>query len=930
MAAFISRSANIARIIPVLVIFSTLMCELCLCQDEVLKYTVTEEVRSGTFVGDVRGDSKLRSTASEEEFSQITYSILSKGAAYENFFTVDRQNGTLFTDGILDRETLTSCEFETSCLLSLSIVARAKVSSFYRTLKVEVTVLDINDNAPTFPKELTSLEISELATVGSSISLVGAVDADSGQNSLQRYYILNEESLNLPFTTTYERFVDGSSVVKLEIIGDLDRESRDTYSLIIVAEDGGSPALTGTMTVSISIDDTNDNAPVFTQTTYNVTINETIARYSEILTLSATDADLGINGEIQYRLSKNQIGKIQQQFALNETSGALSVKEKFVSGGEYRVIVEASDSGSQPLMTQSVVKVTVLDSDNNLPLISINLFSETNIGSVSEYADIGTVVAHVGIIDTDTGVNGIIECEIRSDDDVFKLQGYDVNEYKVTVAKGIDRETTDYIYVIINCHDKGSPPKTTFAEFTVQVIDENDHAPQFLSDIYIVDVSENNAIDMDIIQVLASDNDVGNNSQVTYSVWAPVAYRFSMDPMSGIIKVLSVFDRETDDKIPLYAYAKDNGTPQRTSTATIQINVLDQNDNNPVFTKPMYVINVQENMPSGTSIGRVTATDSDDGLNSKIRFMLDPALPFTIDASSGEIRTKKTLDREETQTYGFLVTAFDHGIPARNSSSNVVVQVTDVNDHVPTFIFPDTDNYTVELEAESLTNAFVAEIKAFDLDEDKNGQLFYSILNSNVTELFSLNAVTGELTLKRPILDTDEAIYNIILRAEDRGTPELYSITALNVFIARRHISAAVSDNKGENLLIAITLGAVTFVLVFTIILVICILRRKWFHNTKDHTDSEDEFCQKIRVTERRRVKFEDEEARDSNDVTTARHEPMTTFSSDGNDSRDSDITSSTVDMETPILDRQKVSCTHIYLKLKSHIYLDVILALYM
>lgn len=895
----------------VFIIVASLFLELCVGQEEVLRYNLTEQSPVGTFVGDVRGDSKLRSTASEEEFLQITYSILTKGEEYEALFTVDSQNGSLFTADVIDREALSACAYQATCTLSLSVVARAKVSSFYRTLEVAVTLLDINDHAPAFPRELTTLDISELATVGSSMSLVGAVDADSGQNSLQRYYILNEANLNLPFTTSYEMFVDGSSVVKLQITGDLDRETREAYSVIVVAEDGGNPKLTGTMTVYINIEDTNDNAPRFTHLTYNVTVNETIPAGTEILTLSASDADLGVNSEITYRLSKNQIGKIHEQFAVNESTGAVSVKERFVSGGEYRIIVEASDNGVQPLMTQAVLLVTVIDSDNNQPIINVDVFSDTNIGSVSEYANVGTVVAHIRITDTDTGVNGIIECEIDSDEQVFKLQAYDVNEFKVTVAKEIDRETIDYIYVIINCHDRGTPPKNTFAEFTVQVIDENDHAPSFLQEIYFVDVPESNQLNHDIVQVAATDGDTGNNGAVMYSMWAPGPYRFSMDPMSGIIKALSVFDRETDDKVLLYAYASDNGVPRRTSTATIQINVLDLNDNDPEFTKPIYVLYIEENLPADTSVGFVEASDSDIGLNADIGFHLDPAIPFRVD-TSGVIRTKDPLNREDTHAFSFIVTAFDHGIPARNTSCNVVVHVTDVNDHSPRFIFPDADNYTVELEADSLISTLVTTVEATDLDEGLNGQVVYSILNTNATDLFTIDSVTGEITLNRPVVETDRQLYNLRLLVKDRGTPEMYATTSLNVFIARRHLASPVSEGKGQNLLIAITLGSVTFVLVFTIILVICILKRRWLASAKDNADSEDQFCQKVKVSDRRRVKFADleEEAKDSSTLKDEQtgNEPMTTFSSDGNDSRDSDMTSSTVDMETPILDRQKVS----------------------
>ncbi|WAQ97850.1 PC11X-like protein [Mya arenaria] len=886
------------------VIVVLMLCLYCRGQ-EVLQYSIYEQLPSGSFVGDVREDSHLRSTASAEEFSQIDYSLLSQGKVYEQYFHVDGLNGSLFTNTVIDRETITECVYETECVLPISIVAKSKISAFFRTLKVTVSIVDINDHSPKFPVEFKSLTVSEVATVGSSMALDGATDADSGNNTLQRYFILNEDALDLPFTTTYETYFDGRSVVKLQIKGDLDRESRDSYSLVIVAEDGGSPHLTGSMTVTITIDDVNDNPPVFGESEYKATINETLDVGEEIIRLLATDADIGVNSLIEYRLSKNQIGKIHEQFNLDITSGSLTLKERFASGGEYRIIVEASDRGSQPLMSQAVIIITVLDSDNNRPQIKINLFTDSDMGTVSEFADVGTVVAHVGITDEDTGANGIISCEMNSDNQVFNLQSYDDNEYKVTVAKQIDRETMDYIYVIINCHDKGTPPQNTFVEFTVQVLDENDHSPVFLQEIYFVDIMENNIKDTDIVQVSAKDIDLNQNGEVTYSLWASGEYRFTMDPQSGVIKTQSVFDREKNASIMFYTYAIDQGKPARTSTATVQINVLDQNDNDPVFGKPMYELYVSENAFTGLKVGNVTVSDADAGNNGRVGLHIDPALPFHM-STSGDLTLKNRLNREATATYSFLVTAYDHGIPARNTSANVVIHVTDVNDNPPRFVFPDSENYTIEVDSESAPRSVIAKIKAFDLDQGVNSELFYSIENHNVTELFAIDAETGDLILTRVLHATDRQIYNILLRVEDKGNPSLYATTSMNVFIVRKVRPSPVTDTKGENLLIAITLGSVTFVLVFTIVLVLCILKRRW-NNKRNESGSEDEFCGSAKPG--RRVKFADTvDDKSPSPVRDHGHPPlnsMTTFSCDGNESRDSDMTSSTVDLETPILEKQ-------------------------
>ena len=827
--------------------FRIFVCEFLMLavfgQESILHYSVPEEVQSGTLLGNVGQDSNLRATASSEDYSHIRYSFLHQGHSYQTLFSINSLNGSVYTNAVLDRENIPDCEYSSSCVLSLNVVAQSKISAFFRKIKLNITILDINDHAPSFSKERTVLKISELATVGSAIALVGAVDADTGNNSLQRYYILDSEVHNLPFATSFEKFVDGTSVVKLEITGNLDRETKDFYNLTIVAEDNGNPKLTGTMEVNILIEDSNDNSPVFTQSPYNVTIEETTGVGTEILRLTATDADLGINSEIVYSLSENQIGKIHDLFVINETSGALCVKSAFTNAAQYRVIVEATDKGLQPLMTQAVVVIKVLDSNNNPPEININLFSDTGIAKISEYADIGTVVAHIGLIDKDTGINGIIQCDISSDHGVFKLQGFDVNEYKVTVAKGLDRETMEFVYVIINCQDKGNPPLNSYVEFSVQITDENDHSPNFLQEIYFVDVYENNDIDTELVQVSAIDSDIGKNGEIQYSAWATGKYQFYIDAMSGFIKTMSTFDRETDDRVTLYVYAKDAGSPPRTGTATVILNILDLNDNDPHFNESLFMLNVSENVPVGTSVGTIVVKDDDTDKNGQISLIIDADLPFTID-SSGVIKTDTQIDREDKHMYNFLVTAYDHGVPSRNSTASVVVHILDENDNYPVFVFPDVANYTIVIPADTQPKTVVAKIKAFDLDENMDSQrrLFYSILNTNVSTVFTIDGNTGEITLVRPILDTDQEIFNIQLKVEDNGNPKLHNTTSLRIFIERLETPKKPSDSGGENMLIAILLGCVTFVLVFTIGLVIVVLRMKSRRNKDDDESDRDRF----------------------------------------------------------------------------------------
>ena len=380
-------------LLPLFVLVGLALLPSSLAQD--VEYIISEEQQPLTFVGNVARDINLQAQLPSSIFDSLQYSVLAGSSSYGDLFSVQQDSGDLYTSRRLDRETL--CRFTVQCRLDFKVGAVS--GSYFKNIRVRVVLNDVNDNAPRFNRSSLALVISESVTIGASFSLEGAVDDDTGEgNSVQTYIIVPS---NGPFDVSFTQKLDRTSDVTLVVKQQLDRETKSSYSLRLVASDGGVPVRTAEMTLDITVTDINDNAPVFSQPSYSVTIGENVQPGENILTVSASDDDEGVNAEVIYRLSVHQDSSVAALFRVDEVSGELSLLHLPASGG-YSLIVEAVDGGSPPKETQVVAEVKVIDTTNNPPVIVVTLLS----AAVSEGARLKSPVAHVSVEDPDSGNNG--------------------------------------------------------------------------------------------------------------------------------------------------------------------------------------------------------------------------------------------------------------------------------------------------------------------------------------------------------------------------------------------------------------------------------------------------------------------------------------------------------------------------------------------
>ncbi|KAM7417669.1 hypothetical protein PAMA_017356 [Pampus argenteus] len=548
------------------VLFVLLDCQAVLGQ---LYYSVPEELKTGTSVGNIAKDLGIRVNELESRRFQIVT------GSERNVFEVNLKTGILFVSDRIDREEL--CGNEPTC----TITAEAVMNSPLEHYRVEITIIDVNDNFPAFSTNSQTIEIPEDTLPGVKFLVQSAYDADAGGNGISTYKLNPNEHFSLVVTT-------GDSVsAELVLQKNLDREEQPVIKLTLTAVDGGTPQKSGTSEIIINVLDINDNIPVFTTAVYKTSIAENIPFGASVITVTASDADEGPNGEISYSLSK--VDHVHNFFKIDKHTGLLTVKRliDFEEHTALEIVVTASDKGSPPMAAQCKVLIEVMDLNDNAPKIDVTSL----IDSVKEDVRMGTAVARLSVLDRDGGVNGVVHCDIKHESP-FKLETLDQNNYALVVDGQLDRESVSHYNVTITATDGGIPALTTTVLLTVDILDVNDNAPRFSDTLINVFFKENSPVGTVLKRVSALDIDTDQNAQVSYSI-------VELDSNSSALSTMIKINSETGDIITLQSFkfeeiktfhfkveATDSGVPPLSSSVTVSVFILGENDNNPTILAP--------------------------------------------------------------------------------------------------------------------------------------------------------------------------------------------------------------------------------------------------------------------------------------------------------------------------------------------------------
>ncbi|NXY79623.1 PCDG9 protein, partial [Glareola pratincola] len=529
-----------------------------------LHYSVPEEMPKGSFVGDVAKDLALDLPA----FHTRGVRLVSQGRT--QYFSLHEKTGHLVTAERIDREQL--CESVQQCVLRCEVIVEGEM----RIYGIEVEITDINDNAPSFREKETEMKMSETTATGSRFPLVEAHDPDVGRNSLQRYELSGDEH----FSLAVQAGPGGDQHPELVLAKALDREKAAFHELVLRASDGGEPSRTGTARIRVAVLDANDNVPVFSQAEYTVRVAEDVPVGSTLLTVTATDADEGMNGDVKYSFKKIS-EKASKIFQLYVDRGDITLVRSldFEESDSYELEVQAHDGGG--LFDNAKVIITVTDVNDNMPEVSVR----SALSEISEDAPPGTVVALLHVQDRDSGANGQVTCSLE-EGVPFRLEKTFEDYYRVVTAGELDREAVSEYNVTVRAADGGSPSLWSSAVLSlrvrVNVTDANDNAPVFSKSIYEARVRENVPSGSLVVRVRATDADAGSNGRVSYSfgnVPDVVRALFSVESDSGEVRTAGPLDFEERRKYSFGLEARDGGG--LVVHCEVKIDISDENDNAP-------------------------------------------------------------------------------------------------------------------------------------------------------------------------------------------------------------------------------------------------------------------------------------------------------------------------------------------------------------
>ncbi|XP_056910149.1 protocadherin-16-like [Takifugu flavidus] len=721
----------------------------------VLELQLDEGQPAGTIVGDISAGLPAGETPSLYFISDH------EGTGVGSDLNIDETTGIITTARSLDREKRDHYSFIAVTMTGV-------------TIEVSITVNDINDHAPEFPKKKAVLKIPEHTAIGTRFSLEPATDADKDQLTTQGYTI-REGNVGQVFQLETKRATNKVLYLDLVIGELLDREKRSSYTLMIEAFDGGSPKRIGSMTLEVIVTDINDHAPMFNQSRYHAIISESLPQGSSILQVFATDEDEGDNGLVLYEINRRQSDP-DRYFVMDVKTGVITLNRPldYELKRVHELVVQARDNASHPEVTNAFVTIHVRDYNDNQPTMTIIFLSEDGSPRISEGAQPGQYVARISVTDPDYGEYANVNVSLEGGDGKFALTTKDSIIYLIYVDQELDREERDSYELRVMATDSGTPPLRAESSFTIQVTDVNDNPPLFDQQAYRQTIPEVVYPGSFVLQVTARDKDQGPNGDVRYRLLKSKNSHsdwFSIDPVTGIITTATVLDFESEPAPSVTVVAMDNGRPPLSSTAKVDIVLQDVNDNTPVFSSNFYNASIKENTPAGTCFLEVSATDEDRGSFGAVSYALgspsgsSPPGPFTVGKESGRLCTSTPLDRDQgPDKFDLTVTATDGG--GLSAAARVRVWVVDINDNRPAF-YPVL--YAVSLSTHSSPGTSVVRVTANDPDSGANGRVTYRIAPAGGSAFFTLNKDTGVISLSRSLHGKANTVISMEISAEDGG-----------------------------------------------------------------------------------------------------------------------------------------------------------------
>lgn len=727
------------------------------------RFTLSEDVAAGRVVARLSASSPKRGPAGAVRFAVA-------GGNVGDALRVDAASGEVVVAG-------GGLDFETAPSYDVWVEARdSDIPPLRTVLKLSVNVTDANDNAPVLDSALYNATVPEEEPPPLKVVRVRATDADSGLNGRVMYKLTGgaEDSFEIDPDT-------GDIVTSAR----LDREAADTYQLTVEAVDRGTPSLTGSATVVVTVSDKNDNPPRFTRL-FSVNVTENAEPGAFVIKLTSADLDVGENANASYSFTDNPGDK----FAIDALSGDVTVAGPLdrETQDEFLLKVAAVDGSWR---AETPLTVTIQDQNDNAPEFEHSYYSFNFPELQRDVVFVGQVTA----TDRDKqGPNSVVSYSLKLPSDLFTVDPANGElfskrslRYKHTPLE--PSPENQYVLTIV-ATDNGKPPMSSECLVTVNVVDANNNAPKFERSSYFTPVPEIAAVGQQILKVTARDDaDFGVNAEVRYvEVGGNGSELFDVAKATGWVSVAAPLEGAGRllEYYTLRVRAVDRGVPPQHDDVTVTLVVTGENRRSPVFTALSYQVIVPENEPVGSTIVTVSAADGDEGPNGMVRYTIHSGNErgeFSVHPTSGAVSIRQPLDYDSVQEYHLNLTATDLGFEPRRALATLTVTLTDVNDNAPVF---DRAAYEAFLPENSSPQTSVFRVRARDADSAKNAVVQYSVVGGSGKDVFGIDAETGAIYSRASFDYEEKSLYTLDVLAANPDSP-MYGSCKVAVHVTGRN-----------------------------------------------------------------------------------------------------------------------------------------------
>uniref|UniRef100_A0A4W6CNV3 FAT atypical cadherin 3a n=1 Tax=Lates calcarifer TaxID=8187 RepID=A0A4W6CNV3_LATCA len=703
---------------------------------------------------------------------QVRYSLAND---YNGWFEVDRASGAIRLTKELD--------YETQQFYNLTVKAKDKGRpvSLLSVTFVEVEVVDVNENlyAPYFSHFALTGLVKENARIGTTLLQVTANDDDAGRDGEIQYSIRDGSGLG--------RFAIDEETGVIYTTDMLDRETKDSYWLTVYASDHGVVPQFATIEVFVQVEDVNDNAPLTSEPMYRPSVPENSPRDVSVIQIQAQDPDATPPAAAVDRLSYRIIsGNPQNFFTINARTGLITTTSRKLDREqqtEHVLEVLVSDGGPSPRQSTVWVMVQVLDENDNKPTFPEKVYQVKL--PERERRKKGEPIYRVFAYDRDDGPNSDLSYSIVDGNEDGK---FFIDPKTAVVSSRKAFTAGSYDILTIKATDNGRPQRSSTARLHIEWIRRPPPSTLpllFDEPFYNFTVMENDKV-AEIVGVVSLQ-------QSSAPLWFDVTGGnsdsvFDVEKAVGTIIIAKPLDAEQRSFYNLTVQATD-GT--NTAYTQVHITVMDNNDNAPIFSQSTYDVTISEDTPPDTEVVQVLASDRDEHhrLTYSLQSSIDPSSMrlFRIHPTLGTIYTAQRLDHEACAQHILTVIVKDQEFPYRKNLARVLIEVEDINDHVPIFT---SALYEGQVYESAAVGSAVVQVTALDKDKGENAELQYSIEAGNTGNAFHIEPVLGIITVARDLDLSSIGHYVLTVRVTDNGSPPLSTTTIVR-------IAVTLSDNAG-------------------------------------------------------------------------------------------------------------------------------------